>query len=357
MIAFTLRQFRAQGLWGLGGVVAVGVVLLVTGPHLVHVYDSSVATCKAVGGFGPACSNPVATTDRALQVALPAVVLVVPAMIGMFWGAPLIARELETGTFRLAWTQSVPRARWLATKLVTVGAASAAAGAALGLMASWWASPLDAVNQNRFSPSLFALHGFMPGAYALFAFALGATSGVLLRRTFPAMAVTLVGFIAARLVATYDVRPYLLPLTTKRLALSPATFGLQVGQSGARVIPHPPEIPGAWVVSTSLVDAQGQAPTQAVVNQACSGVPGVNQTPVPGPLGPAGAHRAVPASPEIHSAIQHCMTTLAASYHVVVRYQPASHFWAMQCLESLVFVAAASALGALGFLWVRRRLT
>jgi hypothetical protein len=32
----------------------------------------------------------------------------------MFWGAPLVAGELESGTFRLAWTQDVSRVRWLA---------------------------------------------------------------------------------------------------------------------------------------------------------------------------------------------------------------------------------------------------
>ena len=40
-----------------------------------------------------------------------------PALIGAFWGAPLITREFEAGTFRLAWNQSVTRARWLAIKL------------------------------------------------------------------------------------------------------------------------------------------------------------------------------------------------------------------------------------------------
>jgi len=36
-------------------------------------------------------------------------VLAVPLLIGMFWGAPLISREFEAGTFRLAWTQGVTR--------------------------------------------------------------------------------------------------------------------------------------------------------------------------------------------------------------------------------------------------------
>ena len=357
MIAFSLRQFRAQGLWGLGALVVVGVVLLVTGPHLVSLYDSSLTACRAAGGVGPACSNNAVTSaDRAIQIALPAVVLVVPALIGMFWGAPLVGRELESGTFRLAWTQSVSRTRWLATKLASVGAASAAAGVALGLMASWWASPLDAVNQNRFSPSLFALHGFVPGAYALFAFALGATTGVLFRRSFPAMAVTMAGFVAARLLVTFDVRPYLLPLTTKSLPLTQGLFGVQIDGSGVNIVPQPPDLPNAWVVSTKIVDAHGGAITHAVIDKACTGLPGIGGMPLPGPNGPAGRH-AIPAGAAIQAAVQHCQSTLAASYHVVVRYQPAGHFWAMQCLETLVFLAASAALGTLSFFWVRRRLT
>ena len=54
---------------------------------------------------------------------------VAPALIGIFWGAPLVTRELEAGTFRLAWNQSVTRARWMAVKLGLIGlAAMATAG-------------------------------------------------------------------------------------------------------------------------------------------------------------------------------------------------------------------------------------
>ena len=89
-------------------------------------------------------------SDKALQSALPFIVVIAPALIGLFFGAPLIARELETGTFRLVWTQSVTRRRWLAVKLGLVGIVAMAIGGLLTWMVDWWASPLDAVNQNRF---------------------------------------------------------------------------------------------------------------------------------------------------------------------------------------------------------------
>jgi ABC-type transport system involved in multi-copper enzyme maturation permease subunit len=121
VIVFGWRQFRAQATVGLAGLVVVAIVLAVTGPHLVGVYDTAVAACRASGGTSTACNNPVTDTYGGLQIAVIALVLVVPALIGMFWGAPLIGHELETGTFRLAWTQSVSRLRWLFVKLGLVG--------------------------------------------------------------------------------------------------------------------------------------------------------------------------------------------------------------------------------------------
>ncbi len=97
--------------------------------------------------------------------------------------APLVARELETGTFRLAWTQSVSRSRWLVVKFALVGGAVSALAGGLSLMAAWWANPINVLNENRFSPANFGVFGIVPFGYALFAFALAATAGLLFRRT------------------------------------------------------------------------------------------------------------------------------------------------------------------------------
>ena len=69
--------------------------------------------------------------------------LVLPALIGLFWGAPLIARELEAGTHRLVWNQSVTRTRWLAVKLGLLGLAAIAAAGLGSLAVDWWSDPLD----------------------------------------------------------------------------------------------------------------------------------------------------------------------------------------------------------------------
>ena len=148
------------------------------------------------------------------------------------------------------------------------------AAGGLSLMVTWWASPLDKVSQNRFSPSNFALHGFVPAGYAVFAFALGATAGLLIRRTLPAMVVTLVGFIAVRLAVTFWVRPHYMSPVTTTLPLSSTGGGFSytgpAGSAGvASVVPTTPNIPNAWVTGTSIVDKAGRAPTSAYIKQAC----------------------------------------------------------------------------------------
>ena len=149
-------------------------------------------------------------------------------------GCAGIAHELETGTFRLAWTQNVSRRRWLWVKMGVVGLASALTAGLLGLMSTWWFSPIDKVSQNRFSAASFSLHGFVPGGYAAFAFALGVAAGLVFRRTLPAMAVTLVGFVVARLAVTYWVRPHFMSPATLNVPLSVNDVGFQVAGPARR---------------------------------------------------------------------------------------------------------------------------
>ena len=354
MIAFSWRQFRTQAFIGGAGLIVLGVLLLVTGPNLVHVYDSAVAQCRASGAGPAGCVNPAATDDGKLQVLALALVLIVPVLIGMFWGAPLVARELETGTFRLAWTQSVSRVRWLLVKLGLVGLASAVVGLLVSLMVTWWFSPIDDVTANRFSPASFGMHGFVPGGYALFAFALGATMGLLFRRTLPAMALTLVGFIAARVVVAEWIRPHFMSPLSEAVRLGPDSgWGINMSSGVPSVSVNPPDLPNVLVVSNNIVDSAGQAPSTSYLQHACSGLPGMSGTPaaVSGGLGqvappPGGQH-----------AFQQCVDTISVHFHEVVVYQPANRFWAFQTYETLLFVAMSAALAGLCVWWVRRRLS
>ncbi len=354
MIAFSWRQFRTQAVIGGAGLVVLGIILLITGPHLVSIYDTALAQCRASGGASSDCNNPVVNTYSKLQVLAAALVLIVPVLIGMFWGAPLVARELETGTFRLAWTQSVSRMRWLLVKLGLVGLASAAVGGLVSLMVTWWYSPIDKVNQNRFSSSAFGLHGFVPAGYALFAFALGATTGLLFRRTLPAMVVTLVGFIVARFSVSYWIRPHFMAPVTKAFAINQnGAVGFSASPGGTlHFMTGPPDIPNALVVSDNVVNNTGQSPSAAFLQKACPNLPGPG--PSPG-VGGVQTHAAVPANGQ--QAFQQCITTISTKFHEVVAYQPANRFWAFQTYETLLFVVASAALAGLCVWWVRRRLS
>ena len=213
MIWLTWRQFRAEAAVALGALAAVAIALAITGPHIVHIYDTAVVACRASRGCS-AAQSAFLRYDPLLHGGLNLLVIFAPGLIGMFWGAPPVARETETGTFRLARTEGVTRKHWLAAKLGGVGLASMAAAGLLSLMATWWASPIDRVNANRLSPGVFAARDTVPVSYA---FAVGVTAGLIIRRTVPALAATLAAFFGARLAMTYWVRPHFAtPLTLAR---------------------------------------------------------------------------------------------------------------------------------------------
>ena len=344
------RQVRGGVFGAFALLAAIAVTLGITGVHLSNLY-SDYKTC---GGF--TCESSFnAVTGRYHHVKLiGALLIVVPALAGIFWGAPLVARELETGTFRLAWAQGVSRNRWLASRLAFSALVTVVAVGALSLAFSWWSIPVDRLEHNRLDPAVFAERGIVPVAYALFAFALGVAVGAVLRRTIAAMAVTLVGFTAARVATQFFVRPHLLAPLTKILPLN-GHMGIGIGrtQSGLHLVPDgTPKLPGAWVTGKRLVDAGGHSPTTSYVNHVCHSL--LIHTPGPGPGGPGSKMR--PIDGPAFQAMQDCLNNLSARFHEVVSYQPASRFWELQWLESAMFVGAAALLVVLSFYWVRRRL-
>src|SRR3954452_2191576 len=113
MIRAAWLQARVQILVAVAALAIVAVVVLVTGPHLHHVYDHDVAHCTVRGNCELA-QTAFLRLDKTLYSWLGGLALFVPGILGIFWGPQLVARELETGTFRLAWTQTVTRSRWFA---------------------------------------------------------------------------------------------------------------------------------------------------------------------------------------------------------------------------------------------------
>ncbi len=88
--------------------------------------------------------------------------LVVPCLLGVFWGGPLVARELETGTSQFAWMQSVTRRHWLAVKAGWILLAAAAWGGAVAALVTWWSGPENALKQQNFDAGQFDIQGIVP---------------------------------------------------------------------------------------------------------------------------------------------------------------------------------------------------
>ena len=353
MIRLTLRQFRTQALVAAVALAIVAIVAAVTGPHLVHLYGTEVAPCATRGDCQTATSAFLGT-DEMLRTWLGILVIVVPGLLGVFWAAPLVARELEAGTYRLVWTQSVSRTRWLVTKVAVIGAASMTVAGLLSLMVTWWASPLDRANMQVYST--FDERALVPIGYAAFAFALGVTAGIVIRRVLPAMAATLVAFVAARLTFTHLVRPHLAPPRVQDLALSPATAGYGSFNSGpANLIANPPNVANAWIYSANIVNKYGQPISPQYVARAC---PKLNLGPPPGGQSAGPGHAVREIAPQgAQQVLQECLNKVGTSYHLVLTYQPANHFWGMQWAALGAYIAAALILAGCSVWWVRNRLS
>jgi ABC-type transport system involved in multi-copper enzyme maturation permease subunit len=342
MIWLTWRQFRAQTIATSVTLGVLAVVLLATGLNLSHLDSVS----GLAGCHGTACASAASTfiglvkgsfSEKMFYLGI-VLLYLAPALIGIFWGAPLIAREVEAGTFRLAWNQSVTRSRWVAVKLAMIGLAAIVTAGLLSLMTGWWAGPIyhaaglagdNSMSIARLTPLTFGAGGIAPLGYAAFAFALGVTAGLLVRRTIPAMAITLAVFALVQVAWPSWVRPHLIspvrvsrPLSISRLdeVLVSGTPGgptMTVGESFSK--------PGAWIVSNQSVKPDGQVFT-GPATQACRG-----------------------------QGIRACNASILRLHlHQVVTYQPASRFWAFQWTETAIFLALALALAGFCAWRIRR---
>lgn len=344
MIWLTWRQFRTQAWVAAAFLAAAATLLVITGLRLAHLYDTSgLATCHA-----GACQTYANNFSIALRSGIyhtvyggsSLLMYAVPALIGVFWGAPLVARESETGTFRLAWNQSVTRTRWLAVKLGLIGLASMVLTGLLSLMVTWWMRPIQRASQltgeqqsqsvfDRFNPWIFSTHGLVPITYAAFAFALGVTAGVLIRRTVPAMATTLAVFAGIQFAWPNFVRPHLLTPVRSLAAFNPAAINeLASSPNGHITVKAGVNMPNAWVLANQTVTSAGQ-PFTGPAPHAC--------------LSPSGS-------------FQQCQNGLGRLHlQQLVTYQPASRYWMFQWYEGAIFLAVALLLAGFCFWWVSRR--
>lgn len=308
----TWRQHRAQLLTASAFVAFVAVAALATALPVRNAYHRQALSSCLPPAARPGCDllvshfrgefGSLAQAGRYLFL-LPALALLV--------GAPLLAREFEHGTFRLAWTQGVSRRRWLLSKTALLAASVVVAAAAVGAIAVWWRQPFDQV-EGRMIPSVFDVEGIVVPAYTFFALAVGVLAGLVLRRTLAAISLAAAAFVATRLGVEKLLRPhYLSPLHRVAGSTAPSAHARD------------------WVFDDKLVDSVGRRITSvredlAVVHAQRAGID---------------AHQYL----------------ASLGWRRVITFQPGSRFWTFQGIETSIFVVLGIAAIAAAVLLLRRR--
>jgi ABC-type transport system involved in multi-copper enzyme maturation permease subunit len=320
MIWLTWRQHRKQALFALIGLAVLAALMIPTGLAMRNTFASlglpdcvsSLGDAEYVSAsFSNACNTALKqfNSQYGTLSGVSALFVFLPLLAGLFWGAPLVAREVEHGTHRMVWTQGVSRRQWALVKFGLIGAGTLIIAIVYGLGMSWWFTPLSQADNPRLSPLVFDVQGLAPIGYTMFAVALGILAGTITHKVLPAMAVTLVGFLGARIALTALARPNYLPART-------LTFPVQ------GVSPALNPALGNWIESMEVRDATGKV----VMSNAQVGCP--PQDTACGGIGP-GAYN-------------------------WLEYQPGGRFWLFQSIETGIFAALAALLIYLAIRRIRR---
>jgi hypothetical protein len=307
----TWRQQRATLIAVPAVLAAVAVFLVIFGLKVHHDYAALVNCPLNAGQQSGACAKLFSdfnSRDWALGNTCAILMQLAPVLIGAFAGAPLLARELETGTYRFAWTQGLVRERQAIAKLALLGVTLAVLAGAFGVLFSWFFQPfLYAEGMNRLTETVFDTSGIVFPAFTLVSFAIGAFLGMLLRRVIPALAATLGVYLAIRLAA-WGVRKY---------------YPVAVVTGNSKIFSQfqTPGLPGyPWILSSWVTGPGGKPASLSVANQILDGPPGASVPP---------------------------------GYTEWNRWIPLSHYWPMQFIEAGWLLVLAVALMA-GTVWLVR---
>jgi ABC-2 family transporter protein len=313
VIWLTWRQHRSEALV-LGGLLLVAAAAFTLERLAMSnaIDQLGLANCASLASGS--CADAAGRFLQQYDVLTPTAFLtLVPGAVGMFVGAPLVARELDRRTHWLVWSQDVSRGRWLLVKSAGVLLLSVAAVGVFTLALTWMLGTFFQVatpvrDFSPFDPFFFDVEGVVPVAVAVFALALGMAAGALLARPLPAMLIVLAVFCGLRF-----------GIAQVRFDYPPAPVTMT-----ASLTTTLPEVPsGAWETGRVLLDARDNpVPRQSVCDTrsgagkpACDGV------------------------------------------HWLVTYQPADRFWSFQAIESGVYLVLSVLLLAFTAYWVRRRIT
>jgi len=319
----TWRQHRAA-LAGAGALLtAIAVYLLIMGQKIHDAYNAY-AACRPVGSahcssLGEAFSSYYGSQQGSVMTSginaqtVPFLLLAVPVLLGAFVGAPALARELESGTFRFTWTQGAGRARWLIARLVPLAVVLTTAAYGISVLFSWYFEPFIQYGMTgKFPIQLFGTMGVAFAAWTLFSFALAAFLGALFRRTVVAMAVSLAVTTVLDMVTMMVLRlHYATPVTVSGL-----------GPSGN----------SDWVMGHWFTTSSGTRVSEDSIFQQIS----------------TSGHAVDSNASLVSWLAQHHYTQWFS-------YQPASRWWTFQLIEGGWLLAAALALIVATIVVIRRR--
>lgn len=297
MIWVAWRQHRTQAVTALALFCVLAIFAVAVGSYMRAVFDSdALGTCLARSG-GADCAGTITSFVNKFSgpVALPVslATFAIPAMFGAVSGAPLLGRELEHGTWRLAWSQTVPRTRWLVTKLTVVTGGLIVFGAAVTAVMTWFQEPLDRVSTRLMLPA-FELEGPVFTCSLLCSFGLAVLYGLLLRNTIGA---------AVAAYFTWEVPTAVVALLNGPIRILPA--------------------------------ATMRLPCRA----GCPGVTSSSSPPVTGHIGDL------------------VLGITRSGNQAIVSYLPASRFWTTQLIAAGVYLAIAAATLATAVWLLHRRTT
>ncbi len=295
----TWRRYRFTLISVLGILAVLTVSLFIAGQHARTAYEA-LQTCHPKSAANCRYLDETFHNTYGSIGFLGTFLMLLPGILGAFAGGPLLARELETGTFRYAWTQGVGRMRWAAALVVPGAVGIAMIMVSFGAVITWREQPLIEYGATtRLDVAIFPVSGLAVAGWAMAGFALGVLAGLLWRRVLPAVATAFGVWFGLAYLAAKDLRPhYLAPLQTTSLNLSSHNFFVSQWWTKAGVRVSDSEI--NRILQALGADVSGN---QVKVHVSSGGAP----DPI--------------------------RTLIQQGYTQVTSYQPVSRYWTMQWIE------------------------
>jgi len=316
--------------------LAIAAFIIPTSVHYWHAYQHALANakfCRVANTCPPFDSQVFAGHASLVRHLVLAAGILVPLLLGLFLGSPLIAKEYADGTNNLAWTQSISRRKWLVTKLVWALGFALLYGIILTLLTTWWSRTSNVVYADKFSSNQFDIQGLMPVAASLLFTGVGFMFGAWFRKTLPALGVTIGVFIALQIAFPNYIQPYYMTPVTVTAGMSPNAINDKIPQD-------------SLIISINVVAKNGKIVTNNLFPEAplrcqkmiqLGGVPPNGTTKGPGPS----------------TQIITCLNK--AGFHQVAEYQPAYRYWDFQRIEFGIYLGLTALVTAVTYGLVLRR--